>query len=84
LTTCDGAPAASVMLPEVTPVTPSALKLRVLVPTSPLSTSPLKVAVPFRSVVAVVPPERLPPPDATAAVTTTPTRLTGLLFWSRS
>ena len=77
-------PAVSVIVPEVTGVSPVALKRSVRFPTVPLIARSVKVAAPVPLVVAVSVPPRVPPPVAIAAVTVTPAWLTALPAPSRS
>ena len=78
------APAVMVIVPDVAPVKPGAEKPRVRLPMVPVMDRLVKVATPLALVVAVSVPPSVPPPDAMAAVTTTPAWLTGLLAPSRS
>jgi hypothetical protein len=66
-----GGGADTVTVAEVTPVSPVALNRSVCAPL-PVIVNVLKVATPVEFVVAVVAPLNVPPPLATAAVTTTP------------
>jgi hypothetical protein len=69
---------------DVTPLNDAAVKVSVRGPAVPLIDRLLKVANPLDVVVAVFVPPSVPPPDAIAAVTTTPARLTTAFPASRS
>src|SRR2546425_1261691 len=83
-TSCVAAPAVTVMVPEVTALSPVAPKVRVRSPTVPVIARFVKVATPPAVVMAVRVPPSVPPPVAIAAVTVTPDWLTGLPASSRS
>jgi hypothetical protein len=68
----DAAPAVTVTVVEVAPVSPVAAKLSVRSPAVPLIAKFVKLATPVPSVVAVTVPPSVPPPVAIAAVTVTP------------
>ena len=72
------APALTVIVPDVAPVSDVALKLRVRAPIVPVIARFVKVATPLAFVVAVSVPPSVPPPVAMAAVTTVPLWLTAL------
>src|SRR5687768_9251823 len=76
------APAASAMDPDVAPVSPPDANDSEYVPTWPVSPSPLKVASPLASVVALVPPISDAPAPLTDTVTDRPACETGLPLWS--
>src|SRR2546425_232684 len=83
-TSCVAAPAVTVMVPEVTALSPVAPKVRVRSPTVPVIARFVKVATPPAVVMAVRVPPSAPAPVAMAAVTVTPDWLTGLPAPSRS
>ena len=70
-------PAVRLMMLDVAEGTPVAAKPSVRLPMVPLIERLVKAATPDALVVAVAVPSRVPPPEATDAVTTTPG--TGLL-----
>src|SRR5882724_9955454 len=78
------APAMMVIVPDVTPVRPAALKLKVRSPAVPVMVRFVKLATPLPFVAAVRVPPRVPPPVAIAAVSVTPLWLTGLPLASRT
>ena len=77
-------PAITEMFPDVTLVKEVAVKRSVRLPIVPPIESPENVATPLAFVVAVFVPPSVPPPLATAAVTTTPDWLIGLFDASTS
>src|SRR3989441_1040702 len=83
-TSCVAAPAVTVMVPEVTALSPVAPKVRVRSPAVPVIAKFVKVATPPAVVMAVSVPPSVPPPVAIATVTVTPDWLTGLPAPSRS
>ncbi len=65
-------PAVTVTVPDVTPVSPDAAKLRVRAPTSPVIARFVKAAAPPALVATDAVPPSVPPPVAMAAVTSVP------------
>jgi len=78
------APGVMLMLFEVAPVRPLLAKLKVRLPAVPVMFKPLKVALPFASVVMVAVPPKVPPPVAIATVMLVPAVRTGLPLMSLS
>jgi hypothetical protein len=72
------------MLLDVTAVNDADVKVSVRVPADPAIERLLKTAKPLALVVALVAPPSVPPPDAIAAVTTTPDFATAAFAASRS
>src|SRR3989441_733693 len=83
-TSCVAAPAVTVMVPEVTALSPVAPKVRVRSPTVPVIARFVNVASPLTFVVAVRAPPRPPAPVAMAAAPVPPDWLTAFPAPSRS
>ncbi|MBK8006655.1 MAG: hypothetical protein IPK12_22955 [Gemmatimonadetes bacterium] len=75
---CVAVPAPMVMVPELTPVRPGALKASVRPPELPLMARSVKLATPLALLCWVSVPPSVPPPVAMAAVTGTPACATAL------